>query len=357
MPQFLTLHEIARSARVNLSANVWDYLVGAAETEATLKRNRLGLDSLAFRPRVLNDVSEVDTSAELLGAQLRVPVVLAPIGSLQVFESGGGASVAQAAAEFGTMMILSSVCTPDLETVARAGDGPKVFQLYLMGDRAWMDALIERAMVSGYAGFCLTVDTAVYSRRERDMIKRFVPPSGRQAGGDDFTYQARMNWDTVAHIKSKFDIPLVLKGINVAEDARLAVEAGVDVVYVSNHGGRQLDHGRSAIDALPEVVEAVDGRAQVVVDGGFLRGTDVVKGLCLGADAVGVGRLESLAMAAAGPSGVVAALEILEHEIRTTMGLLGVSDVAALDPSLVEAVPALGPVHAMSALPLLDEGY
>jgi glycolate oxidase len=357
MPRFITLHEIARTARVNLSQNIWDYLVGAAETEATLKRNRLGLDSLAFRPRVLNDVSEVDTSVELLGHQLRVPVVLPPIGSLQVFESGGGASVAEAAAEFGTMMILSSVCTPDLETVAKASGAPKVFQVYLMGDRAWMDNLIEQAIASGYAGFCLTVDTAVYSRRERDMIKRFVPPSGRQAGGDDFTYQARMNWDTVAHIKDKYDIPLVLKGINVSEDARLAVEAGVDVVYVSNHGGRQLDHGRACIDALPEVVEAVDGRAEVVVDGGFMRGTDVVKGLCLGADAVGIGRLESLAMAADGARGVVAALEVLEHEIRTTMALLGAARVAELNPSLVESVPPLGPVHATSAFPLLDEGY
>lgn len=355
--RFLTLTEIARAARTNLSRNAWDYLVGAAETETTLKRNRLGLDMLAFRPRVLANVEEVDTSGELLGCPLRIPVVLPPIGSVQVFEAGGGASVAEAADEFGTMMILSSVCTPDLETVARAADGPKVYQLYLMGDRGWMDAVIERAIAAGYQAFCLTADTAVYSRRERDMIKRFVPPSGRQAGGDDFAYQARMSWDTVAHIKDKFDIPLMLKGINVAEDARLAVEVGVEVVYVSNHGGRQLDHGRAGIDALPEVVEAVGGRAEIVVDGGFMRGTDVIKGLCLGADAVGVGRLESLAMAAGGAAGLVNALEILEHEIRTAMGLLGASSAAELSPSLIEPAPPVGPVHALSALPLLDEGY
>ncbi len=183
---------------------------------------------------------------------------------------------------------------------ARRDSAPKIFQLYLMGDRDWMDDHIERAIAAGYAGFCLTVDTAVYSRRERDISKAFVPASGRQAGGGDFMHQAKMTWDTVAHIKRKHGIPLWLKGINTAEDARRAVELGVDVVYVSNHGGRQLDHGRGCIDALPEVAAAVDRRVPVVVDGGFMRGTDIIKGLARGATAVGVGRLEAMAMAAGG---------------------------------------------------------
>jgi len=357
MSQFRTLHDIAKAARANLSRSSWDYLIGGADTEASLKRNRLALDSLAFRPRVLNDVSNVDASVDFCGHRLRIPVVLPPIGSIQGFESGGGASVAQAADTFGTMMILSSVCLPDFETVARVGCAPKIFQLYLMGDRDWMDDHIERAIAAGYAGFCLTVDTAVYTRRERDISKGFVPASGRQAGGGDFMAQSKMTWETVAHIKRQHGIPLWLKGINTAEDARRAVDLGVDVVYVSNHGGRQLDHGRGCIDALPEVAAAVDRRVPVVVDGGFMRGTDVIKGLARGATAVGTGRLEALAMAAGGAPAVVRALELLEVEIRTNMALLGVRSVEELTPAFLEAAPPFVLPHVLSAFPLLDEGY
>jgi isopentenyl diphosphate isomerase/L-lactate dehydrogenase-like FMN-dependent dehydrogenase len=357
MSQFRTLHDIVKAARTNLSRNSWDYLIGGADTEASLKRNRLALDSLAFRPRVLNDVSNVDASVDFAGHRLRIPVVLPPIGSIQGFESGGGASVAQAADTFGTMMILSSVCLPDFETVARVGSAPKIFQLYLMGDRDWMDDHIERAIAAGYAGFCLTVDTAVYTRRERDISKGFVPASGRQAGAGDFMAQAKMTWDTVAHIKRKHAIALWLKGINTAQDARRAVDLGVDVVYVSNHGGRQLDHSRGCIDALPEVAAAVDGRVPVVVDGGFMRGTDVIKGLARGATAVGTGRLEALAMAAGGAAAVTRALELLEIEIRTNMALLGVRSVAELTPALLESAPPIVMPHVLSAFPLLDEGY
>jgi isopentenyl diphosphate isomerase/L-lactate dehydrogenase-like FMN-dependent dehydrogenase len=166
-----------------------------------------------------------------------------------------------------------------------------------------------------------------------------------------------MTWDTVAHIKETFDIPLVIKGVGVAADAARCVEAGVDVVYVSNHGGRQLDHTRACIDVLPEVVEAVGGRVPVLVDGGFLRGADVVKALCLGATAVGLGRLEGLAMAAGGAPAVVRALEILEHEIQTTMALLGVASLDALGPELVERSVAMAPAGVLSAFPLLAEDY
>lgn len=357
MSQFRTLHDIAKAARTNLSRNSWDYLIGGADTEASVKRNRLALDSLAFRPRVLNDVSNVDAGTDFAGHRLRIPVVLPPIGSIQGFESGGGASVAQAAETFGTMMILSSVCLPDFETVARVGSAPKIFQLYLMGDRDWMDDHIERAIAAGYAGFCLTVDTAVYTRRERDISKGFIPASGRQAGGGDFMAQSKMTWDTVAHIKRKHAIPLWLKGINTADDARRAVDLGVDVVYVSNHGGRQLDHSRACIDALPEVAAAVDRRVPVVVDGGFMRGTDVIKGLARGATAVGTGRLEALAMAAGGAAAVVRALELLEIEIRTNMALLGARSVEELTPAFLEAAPPIVAPHVLSAFPLLDEGY
>ncbi|HEX2465780.1 MAG TPA: alpha-hydroxy acid oxidase, partial [Thermoanaerobaculia bacterium] len=252
MSQIPTLQELVRAARTNLDQNTWDYLVGGAETETTLRRNRQAIDSLALRSRILRDVSAVRTEIELLGHRLRIPVFLPPIGSVQVFSAGGGATVARAAERFGTLQFLSSVCLPELEEVAAASKAPKVYQLYLLGDTAWMEERIRRAIAAGYTAFCLTADTQVYSRRERDMLKRYIPGSGRQAAAvGDFIWQARMTWDTVKRIKDGFDIPLVIKGIATAEDAGLALEHGVDVLYVSNHGGRQLDQGRGSIDVLP----------------------------------------------------------------------------------------------------------
>lgn len=354
---FRTLQEIVSRARKNLSREAWDYLIGGADTESAVRRNRFGLDAWVFRPRILNDVSEVDTASELLGTPLRIPVMLPPIGSVQLFEAGGGESVARAAAEFGVLQTLSSVCLPDFETVAARVPGPRVYQLYLMRDQGWMDEVIARAVDAGYTGFCLTADTQSYSRRERDILKGFVPPSGSRVDNADFSHQARMTWDTVAHIKEAFDIPLYVKGVNVAEDARRCVETGVDVVWVSNHGGRQLDHTRACIDALPEVVSAVDGRVPVIVDGGFLRGADVVKGLCLGASVVAMGRLEGFAMAAGGKDGLVRALELVEQEIRISMALLGVTALTDLHPGLVERTQPMTAAHVLSAFPLLDEGY
>src|SRR3954451_8613134 len=171
MIEFRNLHDLVTAARLRLESGEWDYLAGGAETEATLRRNRLALDSLAFRPRVLNDVSVVSVGRELLGHRLRIPVVLAPLGSIQLFDPEGAAAVARAASDFGTLMILSSVCEPDFEEVARIGSGPKIYQLYLYGDWDWMDALIERTVAAGYAALCLTADSQVYSRRERSIAR------------------------------------------------------------------------------------------------------------------------------------------------------------------------------------------
>src|SRR2546425_138989 len=267
--KFSTLHEIVRAARNNLAPGPWDYLIGGAETETTLRRNRLALDSIAFRPRVLRDVSKIDATSTLFGRPVRVPLLLAPIGSIETFAEGGGATAARASEEFGVPQMLSSVCNPGLEA-----------------------------------------------------------------------------------------IPLVLKGIATAEDAALAVDHGVEGVYVSNHGGRQLDHGRGAVEVLPEVVRAVGGRATVLVDGGFVRGTDVVKAIALGAQSVGIGRLACCGLAAAGQAGLVRVLELLDDEIRIAMALLGVDRLAALDPSYLHPATPVGPPRATSAFPLLDEdGY
>jgi len=304
---------------------------------------------------VLRDVSKIDCTASLLGQRIRVPVMLAPIGSIESFDAGGGAAAAKASAEFGVPHMLSSVCNPGLEATAAAADNFRIFQLYVRGDDAWVDDHVKRARDHGYAAFCLTVDTATYSRRERDLAKRFVKPWRVRASGFDF--QASLSWDHVKRFKDTHDIPLILKGIATAEDAALACEHGVEVVYVSNHGGRQLDHGRGTMEVLPEVVAAAAGRAAIMVDGGFLRGTDVVKAIAMGAQCVGVGRLECLGLAAAGPPGLVRALELLEDEIRIALGLLGAGSLSALDRSYLHAATPVIPAHATSAFPLLEEGY
>lgn len=351
------LQEFYKAARHKLADGPWDYLRGAAETETTFLRNRAAIDAVAFRPRVLRDVEHVDAKGSLLGHPLRIPVIPAPIGSLQDFDPEGGAAVSRACMAFGTMNMQSWGSQPGLEATAAAAPGPKLYQLYVRGDPEWVDDHVRRAIDAGYVGFCVTVDLDYYSKRERDIAKRYVT-TARRTGGRHEEHQKRFNWEDVDRIKDRFDVPLILKGIATAEDARLCVEHGVDVVYVSNHGGRQLDHGRGALEVLPEVVDAVRGKAAVMIDGGFLRGSDVVKAMALGADAVGMGRMYGFALAADGERGVVRLLEILEDEIRACLGLLGVRSFAELDTSYLHmgAQPVL-PAGYASAFPLLGEGY
>ena len=349
---FQALHEIVAKARQNLNQNDWDYIVGGTETETTLRRNRLALDQLALRPRVLRDVSAIDPGVAAFGRRLRLPVVLAPVGALESFHAGAAASVVRAAREFGVAHMLSSVCQPGLEQVAEAApDAARIFQLYVRGDEAWVDDHVARAIDHGYAAFCMTVDTAIYSRRERDIAKRHVVAGRRRAGGREF--QAALDWRTVARIKRQFSIPLALKGIATAEDARIALVHGVDWIYVSNHGGRQLDHGRGAMEMLPEIVAAVGKRAEIIVDGGFARGTDIVKGMAAGADLIGLGRMQCYALAAGGEGALIRMLEILDDEVRRCLGLLGVTKLAELDASCLQAAPSVTAPHVLSAFPLL----
>jgi len=350
-PQFLNLHEIVAKARANLNQNDWDYIVGGTETETTLRRNRQALDSIAFRPRVLRDVSKVDPSVEVLGRKLKLPVVLCPVGSLESFHPLGAEPVVRAAAEFGCAHMLSSVCDPGLEDVAKAApDALRIFQLYVRGNPAWVDDHVARAIEHGYAAFCLTVDTAHYSRRERDLAKRHVTAGRRRVEGREI--QMALDWKTVERIKKNFKIPLALKGIATAEDAKIALDHGVEIIYVSNHGGRQLDHGRGSAEALPEVVEAVAGRATIIVDGGFNRGTDIIKALALGANLVGLGRMQCYGLAAGGQAGIVRMLEIMLDEVTRALGLLGVSGFGKLDPSYLHAAAPANAPHIFSAFPL-----
>ena len=349
---FLTTHDMIVMAKRNLNQDNWDYICGAAESETTLRRNRLALDCLAFRPRVLRDVRNVDTSAEFLGQKLRIPILLAPMGGLERYSPNGGNDVDSAAETTGTINFVSTVTQPSLEEIAANSPHAKVFQIYVRGDDDWIRTLVRRVVKADYWGVALTVDSSFYGNRERlspsQIALRRVPEREFQKG---------LTWDTVKLIQDEIgDRPFMLKGIMTTEDALLAVEHGVQAIYISNHGGRQLDHIQGSIEVLPEIIAAVDGKAEVIIDGGFTRGSDVIKAIALGARAVGIGRLQAWALGAAGAEGLVRCLDLLETEIRTTMGLIGVTNLAQLDGSYVtKAMPVRLP-HEMSAFPHLPGG-
>lgn len=357
--QFATVHEIVKEARKNLSRGVWDYVVGGTDTETTLRRNRMALDSIAFRPRVMRDVSQRTAAASFMGRDLDMPIVLAPVGSLESVEPGGGATAAKASEIANVVHMLSSQTEPGLEGTAAAADNHRIFQLYVRGDQAFEDDLIKRAMDNGYFAFAVTVDLDLYTRRERDLANRHVRLSRRKAASDPeayrkaIAYQAAYNWDNVKRFKDTYDFPLILKGIGCAEDSATAVEHGVDGIYVTNHGGRALDTGRGAIETLPEIVAEADGKATVIYDGGVMRGSDIVKAMILGADAVGVGRLQCLGMAAGGVPGLLRVLELLHEEILICLGLMGVNGWDELDGSFICPAEPVTEPHVFSQHPMI----
>lgn len=351
--RFQNLHEIVAAARAKLDRDVWDYLIGGTETETTIRRNRLAIDSQALRPRVLRDVNGTDTGGEFLGRSFAMPVALAPIGSIERFDPAASAAVANAAGIFGCPMFQSSVSKPELEETGReVPDALKIFQLYVRGDHGWVEAIFDRALAAGFGALCLTVDTHHYSRRERDIAKRYHASSARTQ--EHARFQKAVDWAQLERLRKRYHVPLIVKGIATAEDARIAVEYGVEGVYVSNHGGRQLDHGLGTLDMLPEIVAAVGGRAEILVDGGFCRGTDVVKAIALGADIVCVGRLYAYGLAAAGRDGVLRVLELLHDELGRAMGLLGVNRLGELNPTCLRAAPPVTVPHVLSAFPYIE---
>ncbi len=337
--KFVTLPEIRNYAKKVLPRDVWNFGDGAAETETTLRRNRRSLDRLAIRQDILVDVREIDLSTSLLGVPLSWPVAVAPMGGLILFHPQGDLEMARGAAQADTLQFLSGATGWSVEDVAGASAAPKMFQLYHHGDRGWVAALLQRVEVSGYQAVVLTVDVQVYGRRERDIIHRYSPRQAMSHApnprGPDPDYPERLTWDDVAWLRKTTRLPIGLKGIMTARDAKRAVEAGVELIWVSNHGGRQLDHTQGTIDALPPIVDAVAGAASVVVDGGFNRGTAVLKGLALGANVVAVGRTVLWGLAADGAAGVACVLEILRRELRTTMALSGQTSVKGLSRDLV----------------------
>jgi len=356
--EFLTLHELVLKARTIVPDNTWAYIVGGADSEASMRRNRSALDSYALRPRVLNDVSSIDCTSTLFGRPSRLPVFLCPVGGLESMDPDGAFAVARAAHSFGVPLLVSSVSDwSPAKLREQIGDELSVIlQLYVRMDSAGVDACVEECAEMDLPAFCITVDSAIYSRRDRDIAGRFVKPWRAKGVGDAAKYQASLNWKDIERIRRIFKKQLVLKGIATREDALLAIEHGVDVIYVSNHGGRQLDHTIGCIDVLADILDAVDGRATVLVDGGFSRGTDIAKAMALGADGVGLGRLMCFALAAAGTAGVQRMLELLEEEYRIALGLLGVRNSAELNPSHVTRIEPLSHHAALlSAFPLVEE--
>ncbi|MBM3219210.1 MAG: alpha-hydroxy-acid oxidizing protein [Candidatus Rokubacteria bacterium] len=338
-PKFVTLPEIRRAARERLPREVFNFGAGGSETETTMRRNRKSLDRLAIRQNVLVDVRTIDLSTSLLGVPLSWPVAVAPMGGLVLFHPEGDREMGRGAALGDTLQWLSGATGWSPEDVAKGSNGPKMFQLYAHGDRGWMSELLARVESSGYHAVALTVDVQKYSRRERDILARWSPRQAMEIApfprGPEPNFQERLTWDDVEWLMKSTKLPVGLKGIMAPRDAKRAVDMGVRLIWVSNHGGRQLDQTQATIDALPQIAEAVGAAAEIVIDGGFNRGTDIVKGIARGAKVVACGRTSLWGLGADGAEGVACALRILRHEVETAMGLCGRTNLASLTPDLI----------------------
>lgn len=371
--------DLRRAARRRLPRGVFDYIDGAAEDERTLASNAAAFATVTFRPRVLRDVGTVDTSTTLLGRHLPLPLVLCPTGFTRMAHSQGELAVARAAARAGLPYTLSTMSTRSIEEVAQASSGPKWFQVYVWRERGLVKDMIDRAAASGYEALMLTVDTAVLGRRERDVRHGFsLPPQlgpgtlvdgalhprwtldllrsdpirfanvvGRGAGDGttavkladyiNAQFDPGLSWSDVEWMRSVWDGPIVIKGIQTVADAVLAADAGVDAISLSNHGGRQLDSAPAALDLVAATADAVGDRLEIMCDGGVRRGGDIVKAVALGARAVGIGRAYLYGLGAAGERGVDFVLDLLATDMRRTMALIGARSVADITRELVSS--------------------
>jgi isopentenyl diphosphate isomerase/L-lactate dehydrogenase-like FMN-dependent dehydrogenase len=381
-PHVVCIDDFRPIAERRLPKAVFDYLDGGADAELTLRENCRAFEDIIFRPRCAVAVAQCNLKTQVLGLDISLPAMLAPVGYSRLMHPGGEVSAAAAAGKAGTGYILSTISGHPMEKVKAACPGPTFYQLYLMGGRPAAEAAIERARQAGFSALVVTIDTPVAGLRERDfrngmkelmgtnpfakipylpqMLSRpgwliqflldggvpklhnvVVPGQGPMDLVDVGAALAAstVTWDDLNWIRELWRGPIVVKGVLTGDDAKRAIHAGAAAVSVSNHGGRQLDSVRPSIRALPEVVKAVDGKIEVLMDGGVRRGSDIVKALCLGARAVLCGRAYAYGLAAAGEAGVTRALEILRADVERTLRLLGCSSVQDLNPSYVE-VPA-----------------
>ncbi|MDP9180703.1 MAG: alpha-hydroxy-acid oxidizing protein [Chloroflexota bacterium] len=356
---YLNLHDLEPLAHEKLPAPLFDFIAGGAEDEVTLRANRAAFEAIEFRPRVLVDVTNIDTSTSVLGQALPFPVMLAPVAMHMLAHPDGELATARAAKSAGTVMILSTMSSISIEDVGAAADGPKWFQLYCYSEKGVTERLVKRAENAGFSALCLTVDVPRLGRRERDLrhVLQFpddVLPRNflqeidmssiplQSQGSAISAYAASLmdqslTWDVLPWLRSITSMPVIVKGILTPEDAVLAVEHGAAAIVVSNHGGRQLDSSPATAVVLPEIVDAVGGRLDVIVDGGVRRGTDVLKALALGAKAVLIGRPYIWGLAVNGEAGVSHVLSLLRTEFEWAMALCGVTTVDQITRRLVRA--------------------
>ncbi len=355
----LNVFDYEELARQKLSQPFFDYIAGGADDEVTLRRNREAFEGIELRPRALVDVSHVDLSTTVLGERVQMPVLLAPVAVQRLAHPEGELATARAAAAAGTIMTLSTMASASIEEVAEASDGPRWFQLYVHPDRNVSKRMVQRAEAAGYKAVCLTVDVPRLGRRERDFRNRFdyppgvahrnyigeveLPPleveSGQSAlsASADVLIDPSLTWDVIDWLRSFTSLPVIVKGIMAAEDARLAIDHGAAAIVVSNHGGRQLDGAPATIAVLPEIVTAVQGRCEVLLDSGIRRGTDVLKALALGANAVLVGRAFVWGLAVGGEKGVTQVLSMLRNELELAMALCGCRSISDVGPEVVHS--------------------
>jgi len=373
--------DLRRIAKRRLPGGIFDYYDGAALDEVTLQRNCASFNDIEYRPRVLRDVSNIDLTTSLFGHNMAMPVMLSPTGFGRIAHSQGELAVARAARDAGLDYSLSTLATRSIEEIASVDGLNKWFQVYTWRDRAMVKEMVLRARDAGYVGLQLTVDTPVFGRRERDVRRGFtLPPKigpstiidgmlhpawtldflrndpitfavvaeRKDLNGEtavtlsdyiNSQFDPALSWDDVAWLRDIWDDALLLKGVQSVEDALLAVDAGVDGIMVSNHGGRQLDGSPPIIELIEPISRAVDGRITVICDGGIRRGGDVFKALALGADAVSVGRAYLYGLGAAGERGVSMALNMIRNELSMTMALVGVTRIADIRRDMVEWRP------------------
>ena len=364
-----TIADLRRLAKKRTPRAPFDYTDGAAESEVSLRRSRQAFQRVEFAPRVLRDVSAVDTSSTILGEKVSMPLALSPTGFTRMMHAAGEPAVAAAAAKAGLPYALSTLGTTSIDDLAiRVPQVTRWFQLYVWKDRAFSKELIERARTSGYSALVLTVDVPVAGIRLRDVHNGLtIPPrltfktlldgamhpawwwdllttepltfaSLSDSGGTvaeliDRVFDPSVDYDDVAWLKENWDGPVIVKGIQSTADATLALERGADALIISNHGGRQLDRAPVTLEILPDIVKEVNGKAEVYVDGGITNGADIAAAVALGADAAMIGRAYLYGLMAGGQQGVERALAILETEYRRTLQLLGVNATSQLDPS------------------------
>jgi L-lactate dehydrogenase (cytochrome) len=372
-----SIHDLRAIARRRLPRGVFDYIDGAAEDERTMRANTAAFADLTFRPRVLRDVGAVDPSTRLLGRPIPLPLVLAPTGFTRIADPDGELAVARAAQRAGLPYTLSTLGTRSIEDVRAVSTGPLWFQVYVWRDRGLVAEMVARAEAAAYEALVLTVDTAVLGRRERDVRRGFsLPPkigpgtlvdglvhpgwtwdfvradpirfanvAGREVGDGasavtladyiNAQFDPSLAWQDVEWFRSRWSGPIVLKGIQTVEDARIAVEHGVEAIALSNHGGRQLDSAPAIAELVAPVADAVTDRVEIICDGGVRRGSDIVKAVSLGARACMIGRAYLYGLGAGGERGVDHALGLLRDDVLRTMALVGASGVDGLGPELV----------------------